>query len=174
MNERIPVMYDRELRPEWIDYALEQSLRVSDKKALSQMLRAYLCEQITSPTSLRTVVSQLQQIVGFRSPLSRDQLQAYYDEMSRLAPDQRVALRFRLVMVTTPFVADVVNVLKKLATVGEKAVSARQLYERMIAIYGDRGTIPPRVRYVLQTLVNLGVMEHRAHKWLISDDIELH
>jgi hypothetical protein len=169
MKERIPVMYDRELKPEWIDYALEQSLQVSDEDALAQALRAYLREQITSPTSLRKVISQLQQAVGFRSPLSRDQLHAYYDEMSRLAPDQRIALRFRLLVESTPFVAEVVQAIRKLHVVGEKEVGASQLYDRLIAKYGDRGTIPRRVRYVLRTLMNLGVMEHRDKKWLITD-----
>ncbi|OPZ85099.1 MAG: hypothetical protein BWY76_01556 [bacterium ADurb.Bin429] len=170
MKERIPVMYDRELKPEWIDYALQQSLQLRDEVALTQTLREYLREQIASPTSLRKVISQLQQAVGFRSPLSRKQLQAYYDEMSSVAPDQRISVRFRLLVESTPFVAEVVQAIRKLHVVGEKEVSASQLYDRLIAKYGDRGTIPRRVRYVLRTLVNLGVMEHREKKWLIADD----
>jgi len=168
MKERIPVMYDRELKSEWIDYALEQSLQVNDEVALTQTLRAYLQEQITSSTSLRKVISQLQQSVGLRSPLSRAQLQAYYDEMSRLAPDQRMTLRFRLLVESTPFVAEVVQAIRKLHAVGAKEVSASQLYTRVIAKYGDRGTIPRRVRYVLRTLMNLGVMEHREKMWSIT------
>lgn len=170
MKERIPVMYDRELKPEWIDHALEQSLQASDEETLSQTLRAYLREQITSPTSLRKVISQLQQAVGFRSPLSREQLQAYYDEMSGLAPDQRLAIRFRLLVESTPFVAEVVQAIRKLQVVGAKEVSASQLYERIIAKYGDRGTIPRRVRYVLRTLENIGYLEHRGMKWRMTED----
>lgn len=167
MKERIPVMYDGELKPEWIDYALEQSMLVSGEEALSKVLREYLFEQIKSPTSLRKANCQLRRIVGVHSPMSRKKLHAYFVTMIQLAPDERIADRFRLVVETTPFVADVVKAIRKLQTVGVKEVSASQLYERMIAKYGDRGSIPRRVRYVLRTLVNLGVMENREKKWLV-------
>jgi len=169
MKERIPIMYDRELQPEWIDYALEESLLISDKDTLTQTLRAHLCEQIPSPTSLRKVISQLQLVVGARSSLSRVQLQSYYGEMSRLAPDQRMAVRFNLLVESTPFVAEVVQAIRKLHVVGVKEVSACQLYERMVAKYGDRGTIPRRVRYVLRTLVNFGIMKNQHKKWLVTN-----
>ena len=60
------------------------------------------------------------------------------------------------------------QVIRKLYVVGTKEVSASQLLERLVTKYGDRGTIPRRIFYVLRTLVHLGVMENRQKKWFMT------
>jgi hypothetical protein len=167
MNERIPILYACELKPEWIDYALEQSLQVSNKEEMAKVLRDYLREQIKSDITFSKTVGQLQQVVGFRSTLSRQQLKSYYDQMSKLSPEQRISVRFHLLLESSQFVNDVVQALRKLHVIGSKEIAAGQLYERIIAKYGDRGPIPRRVRYVLQTLNNLGVIANKNSKWVI-------
>jgi len=171
MTARIPVFYDRELKPEWIDYALERFVQSSDAAELKQVLHKRLSSEIACATSLRKVISQLEQTVGYRSALSRDQLLKTYAEMSKLPPDQRGALRLKLLVKSNKFVADCVAAIKKLHRVGVDGIESQQMYERLTALYGERGTIPRRVRYVLRTLANLGVLENRDKKWFVVGEL---
>lgn len=169
MNARIPVMYDRALKPEWIDYALEQYINAPDEHTLSKILRDYLEIEITTATSLRKTISQLQHCVGFLSPLPKEKLLLAYDQMKKLAPSQRKEIRFKLLVETTPFIADVVGAIRKITALGVEGIEVKQLYERLIERYGERGTIPRRVRYVLKTLANMGIIENKNKKWYIID-----
>lgn len=167
MTARIPVFYDRELRPEWIDYALERFVESSDALEFRQQLRRHLSPQITCATSLRKVISQLDQTVGYRSQLSREQLVRMYEAMSALPPSDRAPRRLQLLVKSNRFVADCVSAIRKLHRVGVDGIESKHLYERLGAIYGERGTVPRRVRYVLRTLANLGMLENRDKRWFV-------
>ena len=169
MNQRIPILFDRELRPEWIDYALEQFVRSTDESAYHRRLREYLAPQIGSPTSLRKTVSQLERCVGHKSVHDRTHLEAAYNTMRQLAPSQRRDLRLQLLEGSNAFVADCLRALRKLQALGTAGVEPLILYKRLTAKYGDRGTIPRRVRYVLRTLANLGVVEHKNRRWRLVE-----
>lgn len=171
MNARIPIMFDRSLRPEWIDYALERSMEADGPSDLGASLRDYLSPEIPTATSLRKTVSQLERMVGASSLIPKERLAAAYAKMSSLPPSSRQEIRLQLLIDSTPFVADVFGVLNRLVLVGGNGVEASQLYSRIAAIYGDRGTIPRRVRYVLQTLRNLGIVRNDESRWyLVSKD----
>lgn len=163
--EKIPVMFDRVMRPEWLDYALSKYVSSSDKAELNDRLRDYLSKEIKTPTSLRKTVSQLQRTVGFLSVISHVELVVAHDQMKNLAPTERGQLRLELLERANPFVADCVNVLRKLSLIGVHMVSATDLYDRLSAQYGDRGTIPRRVRYVLSTLKLFGFVTNEKGKW---------
>lgn len=172
MNERIPIMYDRALRPEWIDFALEQYLRAKDEDALRKVLYDYLRPQISSEQTLQKTVRQLQRTVGFKSSLSKERLEEIHRLMSAMAPDQRGALRVQVLAESTPFVNDCITAMKRLSVLGVKGVEVKDIYERLVAKYGDRSMVPRRVRYVLQTLALLGIVENRDKRWfLISEDV---
>jgi len=171
MTARIPVFYDRELKPEWIDYALERFVQSSDAGELRQVLRKHLSSEISCATSLRKVVSQLEQTAGYRSALPGEQLVSIHEQMSKLPPDQRGALRLKLLIESNKFVADCVAAIQKLHRLGVDGIESRQMYERLTALYGERGTIPRRVRYVLRTLANMGVLENRDKKWFVVGEI---
>lgn len=168
MNQRIPILYDRELRPEWIDFALEQFVVSPDAGSHHRVLQEYLAPQINSPTSLRKTVSQLERCVGHKAVHDRRHLESVYRAMRELAPRQRRELRLQLLEGSNAFVADCLRALRKLQAVSAKGVEPRILYERLIAQYGDRGTVPRRVRYVLRTLANLGVVEASDGRWTIT------
>lgn len=171
MTARIPVFYDRELKPEWIDYALECFVHSQDAAGLRAALRERLAPEIPCATSLRKVISQLEQTVGYRSPLSREQLLKAYGEMSKLPPDHRGTIRLRLLVKSNRFVADCVAAIRKLHMVGVDGVESHQMYDRLTALYGERGTVPRRVRYVLRTLANLGVLDNRNKKWFVVGEL---
>lgn len=169
MNERIPVMYDRALHPEWIDFALEQYLRAEDEDALRKVLCDYLRPQIQGVETINKTARQLQRTVGFRSSLSKERLTEIYCQMSAMAPDQRAALRLQLLTKSTPFVEDCLTAMKRIALLGVKGVEIKHIYERLVAKYGDRSMVYRRVRYVLQTLALCKVVEYREKCWFLIE-----
>ena len=166
---RIPVMFDRVLRPEWLDYSLDQYTVSVNKVDLDGRLRTYLSEEIKTPTSMRKTVSQLQRTVGFLSSTPREELLTAHKKMCDLAPSQRTKMRMELLVRANPFVADCFDALAKLYLVGKREVAATDLYDRLTLKYGDRGTIPRRVRYVFTTLQYFGALENRRGKWLLVE-----
>jgi hypothetical protein len=169
LNQRIPILYDRELRPEWIDFALEQFVCSTDTAGYHRVLRQYLAPQISSATSLRKTVSQLERCVGHKSVHGRAHLESAYQAMRELSPSQRGTLRLQLLEGSNAFVADCLRAMRMLGAVSAAGVEPRILYERLIAQYGDRGTVPRRVRYVLRTLANLGVVKQETGRWRLAE-----
>jgi hypothetical protein len=169
MNERIPVLFDRMLRPEWIDFALEQYIKCSDPAVHRRTLREYLAPQVQGEVSRQKIVRQLQRSVGHLSPLSEDRLRGLYDTMRTLAPEERGPLRVQILEEATPFFADCLGALRRLRATGTNGVEIKHLYDRLIEKYGDREMVYRRVRYVLQTLVLLGAVSHKGQKWFLTD-----
>ena len=167
MNERIPIMYDRALRPEWIDFALEQYLHAADEATLRKLLTEHLRPQIRGIETLQKTVRQLQRTVGFASPIPKVRLTEIHCQMSALSPDQRSSLRVQLLSEATPFVDDCLTAMLRLAVLGVKGVEIRYIYDRLSAKYGDRSMVYRRVRYVLQTLALFGIVENRDKRWFL-------
>lgn len=167
MNQRIPIMYDRPLRPEWIDFALEQYLQAEDEVTLRKALFEYLRPQIRGVETLEKTARQLQRTVGFKSSIPNDRLCEIHSQMSSLSPDQRSALRVHLLSEATPFVDDCLTAMKRLAVLGVKGVEIKHIYERISSKYGDRSMVYRAVRYVLQTLALSGVVENRDKRWFL-------
>src|SRR5438067_839510 len=113
---------------------------------------------------------QLQRTVGFKSSLSRERRAAFYCRMSEVAPDQRASLRLQLLAESTPFVDDCLTAMKKLVLLGVMGVEMKHIYERLVAKYGDRSMVYRRVRYVLQTLALLGIVEYREKRWFLNSE----
>ena len=167
MNERIPILYDMSLRLEWIDFALEQYLKCPDEAAHRQVLRQYLFTQMAGKESAIKTASQLQRSVGHRSSIPKTRLETLYWQMSALASEERTSIRLQILEEATPFFADCVAALRKLKLLGIEGVTLRQMEERLTAKYGERETVQRRVRYVLQTLALLDVIENREKRWLL-------
>ncbi len=165
MNERIPLLYDMVLRPEWIDFALEQWIKNPDEEKHRTCLREYLAGRVKGQEALIKTASQLQRNVGPRSPIVQERLQELYRDMTTLAPEQRSATRLAILEESTPFFADSVSALRKLTLVGVNEVPMSHLYERVSSRYGDRISVRRRLQYVLQTLAHLGLVERRGRSW---------
>ncbi len=168
MNEKIPVMFDRMLRPEWIDYALQQFLTSKDETALRNDLTIFLTSQVAGQQTVIKVARQLNLTVGFKSSIPRTKLEEYHRKMSVLSPDERMHLRLQILVESTPFVADCVTAIKKLSLLGVDGVELTQMYDRQVARYGDRSMVYRRVRYVLQTLKFMGAVENRNRRWFLA------
>ncbi|RYG16491.1 hypothetical protein EON82_24945 [bacterium] len=169
MNGRVPVLFDRALRPEWIDYALERFLSSPDEAKMREELHAWLDGRGYGVYTVQKTARQLQRIVGFLSPLRRDRLEQDYDTMSRTSPDERNNVRLQLIADSNPFFADCARAIRTLKANGAESVTVAELYERLQAIYGYRGMIPRRVRYVLQTLALFGCLVNEKRVWRVIE-----
>jgi hypothetical protein len=169
MNERIPVQFDRALRPEWIDFALEQRFQTDDEKALRRVLRDYLEPQIKGTEALQKTIGQLQRTVGHRAALPETRLREFHVEMGKLPPEARTPIRLAILTESHPFFADCYAALQKLHALGVEGVTLQQMYERIVARYGDRGTVFRCVRYALQTLAFLGVVRNQNRRWYLEN-----
>ena len=167
MNQRIPVMYDRALRPEWIDFALDNYLRATEEPTYRKALADHLRPQILGVDALRKTVGQLQRIVGFTSPVPRPRLSEIHCEMLSLSPDKRADLRLQLLLEASPFVTDSLEAMQRLALLGVDGIEIKHIYDRLSSRYGDRSIVYRSVRHVLQTLAFFGVVENRDKKWFL-------
>ena len=83
MNERIPLLYDMTLRPEWIDFALEQWIKNPNEDEHRACLREYLTGHIKGKEVIIKTASQLQRNVGSRSRIPQERLRSLYDQMAK-------------------------------------------------------------------------------------------
>ncbi len=169
MNERIPILFDRALRPEWIDFALEKRFQVDGESAFRRAVRDHLARQMNGAEAVRKTVSQLQRTVGFRTPIPEERLRASLEQMHKLSPDARTPVRLALLMQSQPFFADCVRAMRKLHALGIHGVTYQQMYERISGKYGERGTVPRSLGRVLQTLAFLGLARNEAKCWYLQD-----
>lgn len=168
MSERVAVMFDRSLKPEWIDFALEKFIHSTSEESLRAELRAWLKGKGLGEYTVNKTALQLQRTVGYRSSLSRRELEEVYASLRELAPENRDKLRLDVLLRSNEFVRNLFETMKRAALNGADGVTVQQLYERLQADYGHRGMIPRRVRYALQTLVHFGVVDHVGKLWIVK------
>lgn len=168
MSERVAVMFDRSLKPEWIDFALEKFIHSTSEESLRAELRAWLTGKGLGEYTVNKTALQLQRTVGYRSSLSRRELEEAYASLRELAPENRDKLRLEVLLRSNEFVRNLFETMKRAALNGADGVTVQQLYERLQADYGHRGMIPRRVRYALQTLVHFGVVDHVGKLWIVK------
>ncbi len=112
---------------------------------------------------------QLQRTVGYKSTLGTAALQQFYKDLSNLEPEQRNGIRLDILCQSNSFFNDCVRTLRKLKSAGTVYVELKHLYERLVQIYGDRGMVHRRVRYVMQTLANFGCVTNAGRRWKIEE-----
>ncbi len=167
MNQRIPIMYDRALRPEWLDFALDNYLRATDEPTYRQTLVEHLRPQILGVEALRKTVDQLQRIVGYKSVVSRARLTEIHCQMLTLSPDKRATLRLQLLVEASPFLSDCLEAMKMLAILGVDGVEIKHIYDRLSTRYGDRSIVYRSVRHVLKTLAFHNLASNHDKKWYL-------
>ncbi len=171
MIGRIPIMFDRTVRPEWIDFALEQYLSSESEADLRVTLRRFMSANVEGVFTQQKTALQLQRAVGYKSPLTRKELEGYYERLASQTPGERNPLRFEILCRSNPFFRDCVSVLRKIRESGVECFELKHVYERVTALYGDRGSVPRRVRYVLQTLAAFEMVTNVGGKWRIEDSL---
>ena len=171
MNSRITVKFDGAIRPEWIDFALERYLHSTSEAQLRNTLKEFLQPFGNDPVTIQKTVLQLQRTVGYRSRISRSELEALYVQLADLKPEARNPVRLQILCESNNFFLDCVEALRKLRMAGTEEVSLQHLYARIDAIYGEREMVHRRVRYVIQTLAAFGCVTNTKGKWRIEDSL---
>ena len=169
--ERIPIRYDRALKPEWLDFAVEQAIKAADESTWRAALKEYIEPRVKGTNAKTKTITQLTRVVGATSPISRDRLEAIHQQMVRSAPDQRTLVRLHLLMEACPFFKDCVLAIRKMSILGQDGIAISQLYQRLVALYGDRAIVPRSVRNVLTTLLWLGLVKNCEHRWVPSETL---
>ena len=165
MSAHPPVQFDRALRPEWFDRALALRAETKNAAEFRAALLEHLRGQVEGRWTLDKLVQQFQRTVGFRSPLSPERLAEALHILSEAEAAARPRVRLQLLVEAIPFLRDCAQTINRLADASGDEFTLAQLTERMQERYGHRGTIPRRVRNVLQTLEAFGALGHRHGKW---------
>jgi hypothetical protein len=169
--ERIPIRYDRAVKAEWLDYALEQAVVAQNASSCRSALKVYLEPRVKGTEAKIKTVTQLMRVVGTASPIPRERLEALHAEMVKSSPDQRNHLRLQLLVEASPFFSDCVTSIRKLSVLGQEGIGISQLYERLIALYGDRAIVPRSVENVLTTLLWMGLVRNCDRRWIASETL---
>jgi len=165
MNGRKPVVFDRAIRPDWIDTALDRFLSGISEPELRRELESMLAAKGLDINTTQKSARQLIRLVGHKTVHSRQRLVNDYELMASMGPDDRNAIRLQLIYDASPFFADCVKAIRNLNLNGKDGVYAAELYERLQSAYGHRGTIPRRVRNVCQTLASFGCLANEDRTW---------
>jgi hypothetical protein len=169
VNGRKPVLFDRAIQPEWIDFTLANLFEGSDLVQLRRELESLLASLGLDFTTVQKTARQLQRIAGHTSPLSRERLEADYSSLQQLSPDDRHSVRLQLIFDASPFFADCSKAVRALNANGSPCITVSQLYDRVQGVYGHRGTIPRRVRSVLQTLASFDCLHNHHGAWWVVE-----
>jgi hypothetical protein len=169
MNNRIPLRFDRDLKPEWIDFSLANYIKTPNEDTHRELLREYLVGQVVGTEARIKTVTQLQRTAGPRSSLSQEELEGFYKKMCVLSPEERTPHRLALLEQSIPFFADTLKALHRMKLLGTKTVSIQHLYEHMVPQYGDRKNLRRCLRYILQTLHHMQLVSPSKEGWVICD-----
>jgi hypothetical protein len=159
------VQFDRALRPEWLDRALAVRAETQDGQTFRNTFMAHLEGQVRGPSTRARLAQQFQRMVGHRSRLPATRLSAALEVIKREPEPVRERERLRLLLESTPFLADCARVIERLAAASGDTFTLAQLTARMEERYGHRKSIPPTVRHALQTLEAFGGLAHQPGRW---------
>ena len=171
--ERIPLLFDKMIKPEWFDFALERFLSSDSEDALRTELRDWLKSEDLSQVSIDKTIRVLQKVVGFRSTLTKSELQELYNRLNQLTPDERAHERLQMLIQNNAFFSDCVQCIRRRALNGATFITVMEMYEALQKQYGYRQSVTRRIRYVLQTLAAFGCLENRDRVWHFKDDSPL-
>lgn len=165
MSSHPPVLFDRALRPEWLDRALALRAETQDAAQFRAALERHLRPQVRGRWTLDKLVQQFQRTVGFRSPLPPERLAGALRQLSETDAAARPPVRLQLLLEAVPFLRDCAATIDRLADASGDLFTLAQVTERIQERYGHRGTIPRRVRNALQTLEAFEALGHRPGEW---------
>jgi hypothetical protein len=165
---QIPIKFDRFVRPEWIDFALETLCSTDfDANKTRQALRNHLDGQVEGKVALSKTITQIMRIVGTSGAWTQTELRDFREQMSKLAPSQRTELHLRLLR-ANPFFNEFCATLSRLAELGTTQMSLGPVKQRMDALYGDRPIVRQSLFSGFRTLQWMGVVEQVGREWKVA------
>lgn len=171
MNAKVPLRFDGALRPEWIDFALTVLPTCETERHFRSAARQHLAPQIGGAEALTKSVTLLNQLFGFRSPISRAELHVVAGQLAALQPGNRAVLRLSVLLRASHFVQEVAGILVRFGAASEAPLPFGDVLIRAERKFGERGSIRRRIKYVLQTLRQCGGVAKIGAGWRASDDL---
>lgn len=170
---QIPIKFDRPVRPEWIDFALETLCRSDfDAAHTRRILREHLQGQIEGKEALTKTITQIMRIVGTDGDWTPAQLLDFRAQMSEMAPDERTSFRLRLLR-ANPFFNEFCAILFRLCGLGTAQMPMRTVRHRMNALYGDRPIVRRSLFSAFRTLQWMEIVEPVEREWKIAHPEQL-
>lgn len=165
---QIPIKFDRSLRPEWIDFALE-SLCSSDfdTKRTRDALRKHLEGQVDGRVALSKTITQIMRVVGPDAPWSQEELVTFRKEMDGLASSERTTIHLRLLR-AIPFFNEFCATLSRFAELGTTRMPLAPVRDRINALYGERPIIRQSLFCAFRTLQAMDIVEREGQEWKVT------
>lgn len=151
------------IRLEWMEYTANLVLAGNAPPAIYEALNALLKDSVSVGGNARRsnrekTISILMKVwvrpLRDLQPLRREGLQL----LLRLAPSDRIAVHWGIMMAVYPFWGAVASYVGRLLRL-QGTVTAAQVQRRMRAQYGDRSTVQRAVQRVLRSFVDWGVLQ---------------
>lgn len=164
---QIPIKFDRSVRPEWIDFALETLCATNFDLVQTRLsVREQLTGQVKGPAALSKTVTQIMRVVGMGAPWTQEELLRFREQMAQLAPSQRTEFHLRLLR-ANPFFDEFCATLSRLADLGTTQMPMGPVKQRIDALFGDRPIVRRSLFFAFQTLQWLGVVEQVDREWKV-------
>lgn len=165
---------DRLVRLDWLEKTAYLTLSESEPLAVKSLLQDELSSAFLSPSTTargsldKTITILLKIWVNVPKdliPLRNDGL----DLISQLPGKSHVAVHWGMAMAVYPFWGSVATHVGRLLTL-QGMVSASQVQRRLKEKYGERETVSRRVRYVLRSFLDWGVLKETSVKGTYRQD----
>ena len=171
-NRYTQIGLDRLVRLDWLEKASTLALAGNDLKDAKAILQHDLSEHFRSNNmdvrgSVDKTITILLKVWLLPSPLLRP-LRADGLEILKLLPKRdRLAVHWGMIMAAYPFWSGVATQVGRLLKL-QSTVAASQVQRRVREQYGERETVSRRVRYVLRSYLDWGVLQETGTKGIYS------
>jgi hypothetical protein len=168
---------DRLVRLEWLEKTASLVLAHNDPAAISSILRADLndyfqTEESTVRGSIDKSITVLLK-VWIRVPADLKPLRnSGLDLLREVRRNDRLAVHWGMIMAGYPFWAAVALQVGRLLRL-QGTVVAAQVQRRIREQYGERETVSRRVRYVLRSYVDWGVLSETRENGVYSEGLSV-
>ncbi len=161
---------DRVVRLRWLAEAaaLAETPNVAAKEILRERLRPHFAPSRPGTRSSLDKTLTVLSRVWLRPPEPLGSLRTRGVELLRaVAEDEKTAIHWGMVMAVYPFWGVVASTVGRLVGI-QDFVSAKQIQRRIREGFGERETVSRRVRYVLRTYIDWGVLAEAGRRGLYA------
>jgi len=163
---------DRVIRLQWLEQTANLVLAGNDRDTVKKFLQEYLQDKF--PSSDKAVRGSMDKTITIlmkiwlNAPKDLRSLQRNGLKLLQALPrKERIAVHWGMAMAVYPFWGTVAASAGRLLKIQGSAV-ASQVQRRVREQYGERETVSRRVRYLLRTFVDWGVLEETSKQGVYS------
>ena len=185
-SKKYLIGFDRFVKLDWADYALDLAIQGHSSKDASPKLKAWLGTQLYGDVSIRKTSDLLRRLWIDQNPENENMIMQALKLAVEINHNERVFLHYGMAMIKFDFFLDTVSIIGKMLKLQED-IRTHEIVDRIQEKYGNSGTVPRAVARLLQTLedwklilsnkrvacINKGIMKPKSAgviNWLIIAD----